>query len=248
MVRWCDSSPHFLTIMSTTDSDTAAPKDDAADADNVERPTASPLPGCLILIVVCVVFGILATLFTVVFFKQSRLIDGFTEQESKEVPQMEATPDQIQTANRKLNDVYMASLTNEMDRVLFSADDLNALIASKDLLADFRGQTYIHSISEEGIEAEMTQPLRSGFLRQGIRYLNGTFRLKPELTGKTVQFKVVDVDVEGKEVPDGFIASYPSFMKIDPKLEPFDQVIPKLGNVYIEGDQIVVETRVALIR
>ncbi|MCB1063745.1 MAG: hypothetical protein KDN20_12585 [Verrucomicrobiae bacterium] len=234
--------------MSTTDSDTTTPKGAEADAGNDDKPTASPLPGCLILIVVCLVFGILATLFTVVFFKQSRLIDGFTEMESKAVPQMEATPEQIKTATRKLNDVYMAALTNEMDRVLFSADDLNALIASKELLADFRGQTYIHSISEDGIEAEMTQPLRSGFLRQGIRYLNGTFRLKPELTGKTVQFKVVDVDVVGKEVPDGFIASYPSFMKIDPKLEPFDQVLPKLGNVYIEGDQVVVETRVSLTR
>ncbi len=231
--------------MSAPDSDTPPlPDNDAATG----GPTSSPLPGCVILITVCVVFGILATLFTVVFFKQSRLIDGFTELESRAVPQMEPTPEQVQTANRKLNEVYMATLTNEMDRILFSTDDLNALIATRELLADFRGQTYIRSISEEGIEAEMTQPLRSGFLRQGIRYLNGTFRLKPELTGKTIQFKVVDVDVPGKEVPEGFVTSYPSFMKIDPKLEPFDQILPKLGNVYIEGDHVVVETRVALMR
>ena len=72
--------------------------------------------------------------------------------------------------------------------------------------------------------------------------------MKPELTGGTVVFKVVDIEVTGKEVPEGFVQSYPAFMKIDPKLSPFDQVLPKLDRVYVEGDKVVVETRVALLR
>ncbi|MCB1078008.1 MAG: hypothetical protein KDM64_09295 [Verrucomicrobiae bacterium] len=209
---------------------------------------SSPVPGCIILITALVVFGLLATVFTVVFHKQSRLIDGFTVAAPTEVPRMTPTQAQINDANRKLEDLLLATARNEMDRVTFTADDLNTLIATQDLLADFRGQTFIRSISDKGIEAEMSQPLRSGFLRQGLRYLNGVFRVKPELTGGTVVFKVVDIEVTGKEVPEGFVQSYPAFMKIDPKLSPFDQVLPKLDRVYVEGDKVVVETRVALLR
>jgi len=209
---------------------------------------SSPLAGCIIVITIIVVFGTLVTLFTVVFQKQSRVIAGFTSLEAVAVPIATPTADQVETANRKLEDLLLAAVRNEMDRVLFTAADLNAIIASHDLLADFRGQTFIRSISEEGIEAEMTQSLRSGFLKQGTRHLNGVFRVKPELGGGTVNFRVVDIQVPGKEVPQGFIQSYPPFMKFDPKLQPLDQVLPKLGRVYLEGDKVAVETRVELLR
>lgn len=209
---------------------------------------SSPVAGCAILITAIVVFGTLATLFTVVFHKQSKVIAEFTVLEKATVPAMTPTAEQVTTANRKLEDLLLAAVRNEMDRVLFTADDLNALIASQELLADFRGQTFIRSISEEGIEAEMTQPLRSGFLRQGTRHLNGIFRVKPELGGGTVTFRVVDIQVPGKEVPQGFIQSYPAFMKFDPKLQPLDQVLPKLGRIYLEADKVVVETKVELLR
>lgn len=214
-----------------------------------EGPSSSPLPGCIILITVVVIFGFLVTLFTVVFQKQNRLIDEFTELESTAVPIFEPTEDQVREANRKMEDLLMTAINNEMDRILFNADDLNTLIATREILADMRGQAFVVGIDEEeGIEARMTQPLRSGFLRKGIRYLNGTFFLKPEKAGKTVLFKVVDITVPEKEVPEGFIGSYPAFMKIDPELTTVDQVLPKIERVYVEGDKVVVETRVDLNR
>lgn len=229
--------------MSTTDPATASPSE--------TDPTvavSSPLPGCIILISIIVVFGTLATLFTVVFVKQSRAIAEFTAETAAAVPVATATPEQIADANRKLEDLLLAAARNEMDRVLFTATDLNAIIASQELLADFRGQTHIRGISEEGIEAEMTQPIRTGFLRQGTRHLNGIFRVKPELAGGTILFRVVGIEVPGKEVPAGFVNTYPAFMKIDPKLSPIDQVLPKIGRIYLEGENVVVETRVSLPR
>lgn len=224
---------------------------DPATAPSETDPTvtvSSPLPGCIILISIIVVFGTLATLFTVVFVKQSRAIAEFTAETAAAVPVATATPEQIADANRKLEDLLLAAARNEMDRVLFTATDLNAIIASQELLADFRGQTHIRGISEEGIEAEMTQPIRTGFLRQGTRHLNGIFRVKPELAGGTILFRVVGIEVPGKEVPAGFVNTYPAFMKIDPKLSPIDQVLPKIGRIYLEGENVVVETRVSLPR
>lgn len=232
--------------MSPPDSAPSPPPDATGPGSAPAPPSSSPLPGCLILITTLVVFGSLATWFTVVFVKQSRAIAGFTAEQASPVPLPDATPGQIAETRRKLDDLLLAAVRNEMDRILFSAEDLNAMIASQELLADFRGQTHIRSISEAGIEAEMTQPLRSGFLRQGTRHLNGVFRVKPELAGGTVLFRVVGIEVPGREVPEGFVQSYPAFMKLDPKLEPLDQVLPKLDRIYLEGDHIVVETRVSL--
>lgn len=225
-------------------SEPASPPESKGDG---ETSGSSPLPGCIILITVTVIFAFLVTLFTVVFQKQSKAIDAFTEAEAAEVAIFEPTPEQIDNVNRKMEELLSAAVINEMDRILFSADDLNTLIATREILADMRGQTLVIGIDEEtGIETQMSQPLRSGFLRKGIRYLNGTFFLRPEKAGKTVLFQVEAIEVPEKEIPDGFVGSYPAFMKIDPELPTVDQVLPKIERVYLEGDQLVVETRINL--
>ncbi|MCB1230705.1 MAG: hypothetical protein KDN19_10590 [Verrucomicrobiae bacterium] len=210
-----------------------------------EGPTSSPLPGCIILITVVVVFGILATLFTYVFHKQNAFFedDKVTSAESVEVPQTTPTEAQIKAVDAKVDQLYQSALNNEVTRVEFTAEDLNTLIATRDLLADFRGQTYVKSISEKGIETEMSQPIRTGFLRQAIRFLHGEFWLKPERSGKTILFRVVDIKLPHIEVPEGMVSSYPTFMKLDHKREPFDKVLPQIGNTYVEADHLVVETR-----
>lgn len=235
--------------MSEPDTESRSPADADPSSSTKGPGASSPLPGCIILITVIVVFGFLATLFTVVFQKQNRLIDEFTADAPVTVPTYEPTEDQVQETSRKMETLLLAAVGNEMDRILFTSDDLNTLIATQDILADMRGTTYVVSIDEEkGIETQMTQPLRSGFLRKGIRYLNGTFHLKPEKVAKTVLFTVTDIEVPEKKVPEGFIGSYPAFMKIDPELPTVDQVLPKIDRVYLEDDKVVVETRVELLR
>ncbi len=204
---------------------------------------SSPLPGCVILITVVVVFGLLATVFTIVFHKQSDYFRKVSTETPVEVPSVTPTEERVAEVTDKLDRLLAAADADELVRIEFTAEDFNTLIGSRELLADFRGQTHVRGISEKGIEAEMTQPIRSGFLRQGIRYLHGTFWLKPEFTGKTVLFRVADIELPGEEVPEGLVNSYPSFMKLDPKLPPFDRVLPKLGKIYVEGDRVIVETR-----
>lgn len=232
--------------MSDPDSQKAPPQParTGATPESLEK-ISSPVPGCLILVTVVIVFALLASLFTYVFYKQSAYFedDTVTSLEPVEVPQMTPTDAQIAAAKQKLDQLSQAAAENRVDRILFNADDLNALIASQEMLADFRGQTFVKGVSEDGIVAEMTQPIRTGFLRQGVRYLHGDFWAKPERAGKTILFRVVDIQLPEAEVPEGLVASYPAFMKLDPKQEPFDTVLPQIDRIYLEGENIVVETR-----
>lgn len=215
-------------------------------------PISSPAPGCIILVTIIVVFGGLAILYTVVAILQNRGLDEFTDPEPAERAVFEPSPDQIGTATRKTEDLLLVSTANEMDRMLFTADDLNTLIASRELLADFRGTTFIRKISEEGIEAEMSQPVRTGFLGGEFRYLNATFVFKPELRGRTVLFNVVDIrpDDPARPVPEKFVNAYANleFFKLDPSNKDLEPVLKKLGKVYLEDDKIAVETRIVLHR
>ncbi len=226
-----------------SDSPTDAPTPNPAPVADVGSP--SPLPGCIILITVILVFGSLLTWFAFSFRAQSEAIATFTVESAVETPRFEPSREQIESADAKLTKLAAAADAGEMTRLLFTAEDLNTLIATRELLADFRGQTFVRSISAEGIEAEMTQSIRTGFLNKGSRYLHGTFWLKPGIAGGTVVFAVADIKVPGREVPQGFVTNYPAFMKIDPKLAPFDRVLPKLGKVYVEGAAVVVETKAA---
>jgi len=233
-------------------SPSSQPDPGAADsASGVPNP--SPAPGCIIIIAILVFFGGLAILYTAVAILQNRGLDEFTDPEPAERTLFEPSADQVMDANRKTEELLLVSARNEMDRMLFTADDLNTLIATRELLADFRGNTLIRRISEEGIEAQMTQPVRSGFIGSDKRrYLNATFVFKPVLTERTVQFQVVDIKADNPErpIPEEFVDGYSrlDFFKLDPSNEDLAPVLKKLGRVYLEGENVVVETRVELMR
>ena len=216
-------------------------------------PVSSPAPGCIIIITILVVFGGLAILYTVVAILQNRGFDEFTDEEPAERELFETSPEQIRTATRKTEDLLLASTRNEMDRLLFTADDLNTLIATRELLADFRGTTFVRKITEDGIEAEMSQPVRTGFLGSDrFRYLNATFVFKPILKDQTLLFHVVDIRSENPErpVPVKFVDGYArlEFFKLDSSNQDLAPALKKLGSVYLEEDKVAVETRVVILR
>lgn len=203
------------------------------------------MPGCVIIVTILVVFGGLAALYTAVAYFQNKVISGFTDSAPVERPVATPTPAETEAATEKLNQLASAAKENRLEKISFTTADLNNLIASRDLLADFRGQTHIARITPEGIEAEMTQPMRKGFLG-GRRYLNATFVLQPELRRRTVLFKVTDIRVPGREVPRPFVEGYANleFFRLDPKNEQIGPVLEKLGRVYTEDGQLTVETSI----
>lgn len=211
-----------------------------------EGPRSSPFPGCLILSAIVIVFGGLAVLYAVVGVYQTRAIDGFTQEQPLEVPLPEPAPEVARGAVEKLKRVESAVAAGGAERILFEPGDLNALLATLEPLADFRGTTRIERISPQGLVVKMSQPMRKGILDKGARYLNGDFVLQPELRARTIAFRVIDIrPVEG-EAPEGFVKNYATldFFRLDPDIEEIKANIGSIGAVYTEGGNLVVETKV----
>lgn len=210
-----------------------------------EAPRGSPAPGCFILATILLVFGGLVVLYTFVGNFQKKQIAGFTEETAAEIAVIEPTPEQSSSALAKLEKIETAVKDGKVERVLFTAEDLNILIATLDATEDFRGQTYIDSITEEGIVTEMAQPVRKRIIGKGFRYLNGEFVFKPELRTKTIAFKVVAIRPAVGAVPPQFVESYATldFFRLDPENEAIANHVGYIETVYTESGRLVVETR-----
>lgn len=207
---------------------------------------SSPIPGCVILVAILIVFGGLVVLYTVVGLYQNRTINEFTQDAAAEIPVATPSAEEVSAVQEKLEGVRKAVEEEKVERFVFSAADLNALIATEPDLEDFRGQTYIERISPQGIVARMAQPMRKGIFDKGVRYLNATFVLQPELRARTLAFKVVDIRPVVGKAPEGFVKNYATldFFRLDPELEAIKNHIRAIAAVYAEGGQIVVETKI----
>jgi len=204
----------------------------------------SPIPGCLILGAIIGVFGGLVVLYTVVGIYQNRVIGDFTQDTAAQIQAVAPSTGQVEAVTAKLGLIAKAVKENRAERVLFTAEDLNVLIATLEAAKDFRGNTFVESIGPDGIVAAMSQPLRKGIFNKGFRYLNATFVLEPEVRARTIAFKVKDIRPAEGAVPQGFIDNYSviDFFRLDPENVAIKAHIQSLGAIYAEDGKLVVET------
>lgn len=204
----------------------------------------SPVPGCLILAAIVTVFGGLIVLYLVVGTYQYRKIGTFAQDTPAELAIPAPAQAQVESAMDKLKAIEAAVAAKQAERILFTAEDLNVLIATLPVAEGFRGNTRIKSIGPGGIVAEMAQPMRKGPFQKGFRYLNASFILQPELRARTIAFKVIGIDPVVGEVPKPFVDSYASLdlFKLDPENPAMKAHVTSLTAVYTEDGQLVVET------
>lgn len=204
----------------------------------------SPVPGCLILAAIVTVFGGLIVLYLVVGTYQYRKIGTFAQDTPAELAIPAPAPAQVESAMGKLKAIEAAVAAKQAERILFTAEDLNVLIATLPVAEGFRGNTRIKSIGPGGLVAEMAQPMRKGPFQKGFRYLNASFILQPELRARTIAFKVIGIDPVVGEVPKPFVDSYASLdlFKLDPENPAMKAHVTSLAAVYTEEGQLVVET------
>ena len=206
----------------------------------------SPVPGCLILGAIVTVFGGLIILYAVVGTYQNRTIGTFTRDTPAALPVVDPSPAEVAAVRAKLDLIATAVKENRAERVLFSAAELNHLIATFEVAKDFRGNTVVKSVGPGGIVAAMAQPMRKGIFDKGLRYLNATFVFEPEVRARTIAFKVRDIRPDEGSVPAGFVHNYATldFFRLDPESEVIKSHIQSIGAIYGEGDRLVVETKV----
>lgn len=206
----------------------------------------SGLPGCVILCAILLVFGGLVVLYTVVGRTQYRAIPGFTDETAAEYVIDTPSEAAVESARSKLSEIESAVSQNRAARVLFTAENLNTLIATLDVAKDFRGNTRVREITGEGLVVEMSQPLRKGVIDRSFRYLNAVFVFEPELRRRTIAFKLKDIRRQSDTIPEGFISNFAALdlFKLDPDIEPVADHVRSLRRVYTEGGHLVVETKI----
>ena len=204
---------------------------------------SSPAAGCIILSTIILVFGGLIVHYTLRGLWMNKEIDKFTVATPEPTPVATPSPEEISSAQAKLTAIRDAALENATERITLTVADLNTLIASQEILADFRGTAYVEKISEQGITTKVSQAFGS-FRKDSFRYLNGEIDYWPALRKKTIVFQIRDLRVPGKEVPQKFIESYSSqdFFKLDPNNHAMGPVMRELERVYLEEGQVVIET------
>jgi hypothetical protein len=202
------------------------------------------VPGCLILAAIVTIFGGLIVLYIVVGTYQYRKIGTFTQETAAELAIPAPSAAQVEAAMGKLKAVEAAVAAKKSERILFSSEDLNVLLATLPAAEGFRGNTRIERIGSTGIVAAMAQPLRKAPFQKGFRYLNASFLLEPELRARTIAFKVIEIRPSFGEVPDAFVDSYASLdlFKLDPENPAMKAHVASLAAVYTEEGQLVVET------
>lgn len=235
--------------MAEEDEHNAAPAEPGEG--DAQRRGSSPAPGCIILSTILFVFGGLAILYTVVGLWQQKQRARFLDAEPAEIRVLEPTPAQVEAAEHELVSLIAAATQNHMDRITFTAENLNTLIATRDKLEGFRGNTFVKGITAEGIEVEMSQPVKKRVLSKEVMYLNGKFTFEPVLRKDTVAFRFVDLEKEGVEIPEGFkqgFSAIDNLLVLNPKDEIMGPVMKKIGKVYLEEGKLVVETRIEMNR
>ncbi len=170
-------------------------KDHAADE--------PPWTGCLIPVVVAIVFTSLATCTVLTGVMQNRAIAEFTDPDPREFTEISPSPELLSGVGAKLERLASMPADGQGLSERFDVEELNAMIVSQELLESMRTTSRVRAITPAGIEIETSQPLRK--LGGGFRYLNGTFVMVPARS-ETNQWQLMlqAVEVPGRDVPEGF--------------------------------------------
>ncbi len=204
----------------------------------------SPTSGCIILVAIIVIFGGLGVLYAFTFFYQKNAIEGFTQDAPAEIAVYEPTEAEATAVREKLSAIEASAKAGKEERFSLSATDLNTMMATYEMLEGFRGNTLVDAITERGVETRMTQAMRKLPLSGRQRHLNATFIFKPELLKRTISLRVRDIVSDVGTIPEQFISNYDTigFYKIDPENPHIKDIVPNLSRIYVEGDQVIIET------
>lgn len=225
-----------------------------SEAPETPQATArSPLAGCAILIVAMLVMIFLVVFSVFSLFRQYKEIVKFTGHKPVEIEVvgLEGRESQINSLSEQL-EVFRQQLSEEDEVALhFTADQINLLIASCDILSELRGTFSVESISDEGMRIRISFPLNGiprlskegeeGFFTTDPRYLNGVLVARPVLLKGEVVLKIDDIEVEGAEVPEEFVEQMSPYRPAERYKvhEIIGPIMRQLTRVTTEGDKVV---------
>ncbi|MEM7013640.1 MAG: hypothetical protein AAF585_19385 [Verrucomicrobiota bacterium] len=202
------------------------------------KPVGFAMAGCF---VVAMMFGALASWTIFVGVTQNKAIAQFSEDEQREYPISPPTEQEKALLETKLKILAKAAETKQSTTIDFSANELNALIMTQDLLADFRTKTRVKAITSSHIEFEMSQPVRK--LPLGFRFVNGTYFFRPQFVDDGWHFHLLDIDADAGEVDPNFLEMFQELqlLRFDTTHEAMSPVLKQLKSTKLENGRVILE-------
>ena len=177
----------------------------------------SPLSGCAILITALAVLAFLLVFSVLTLFRQYDEIVKFTSANAKllATQTVDIRQAELNALKGKLVIFHQGLINGEEVSLGLTADDINLAIDAFEAFRDLRGKFRVVEIDGDQLRIAICFQLngkpRFGTKEEGMwitsdpRYLIGTMVARPALLKREVVLRIDAIEVEGAEVPEGFI-------------------------------------------
>ena len=211
--------------------------------------TFSPYYGCAIMLAAIFIFGGIVAWSIYSLVTQDKYIAAITVDEPVALPPVTLTPEQKAQLQTRLTAFGDAAKNRQAATLSLTVPEINALIT---MAPDTGYGTYADMVrivrtepAKNTLVAQICLPLnRIKFWEDKKRYLIGEATFQVLIFGEGVDAKVVDVNVPGKEVPEGFITGMEIWTFLAPyrKLEPLGTVLKAATKAQVTPEGVVLAT------
>lgn len=215
--------------------------DSQADSPKVGK--FSPFAGCLIMVIVgLLIAGIIV--YSWQSYKQVQAtVHGFTEKAPAELAIMDVSDRgaEQKALSEKLKGFKTLVDKKQAGSLSLNADELNLAVATYEILEPNRGQISVTSISESGVEAAISYPVKAGFSSDEKLYLNGVITMLPEVTKGSLFPTVKSVrTARGDDIPQEF-KKFISESMLHPVRndEELGALLQRIARVELVGEEIL---------
>ena len=206
----------------------------------------SPFAGCWIFIIAGVLAACMIGFTIWTYFKVKDTIAGFTGETPRVIELLDTSgKEAAQTAlKEKLMGFRHNIEAGHPAKISLNAEEMNLAIATFDILKPHRKNLFITAITAEGIEADISYPVKSQMGSDVMRYLSGAITIQPELVEGAAFPRITKIRPDkGNNIPDEFRKFISETLlhplHEDKKLAPH---FKSLSAVEITGNTLVLHT------
>ncbi|QTN33455.1 hypothetical protein HZ994_14390 [Akkermansiaceae bacterium] len=217
----------------------------------------SPFAGCAILVAALLVMVFLIGFSVSVLFRQFNAIAKFTGEEPApvEIAVIEGREADLNRLAEKIGAFRLAAGGEGSAELALSAEEINLAIAAYADFKDLRGTMKVAEISAERMRIDISFRLNGkprlakegegGWVTSDPRYLNGILVAEPGLLKNEVVLRISDIEVEGAEVAEEFIAQMSPYRIAERYVgdDRMGAVMPQLTSVSLRDGAIVFEKK-----
>ena len=166
--------------------------------------------GCAILVIMALTFGGMAAWVLYSGYEQDRQISAFTVTEAPALENPQPSAQEKDALKARLTEFSKTVNGGQPAKFTFSLSELNILVTlcSEAGVADYRGVVRFTGMDSAAqvLKANVRWQMNNlPFTERKDRFLVGKADFKPDLDTKSLEVRIIKVDVPGKQVSEGFL-------------------------------------------